>query len=190
MKGENKLVKRQTVWLLTMLSLMIVLSAYYMLSDKEDIAYIDQGEDNQEQFVNQDQSETTGDVDIDEVQNVGGSDFFTTIRMELQDKRNLQKDRLLEVIAANNASANEINEALNEIDYLEKIESKETILQETILSTDENYEDVLVRADENKVHVHVITDSLSKEAAIHIMQMVRDETGIDDVDVNFQPVNG
>src|SRR5690625_3878454 len=191
MKGENKLVKRQTVWLLTMLSLMIVLSAYYMLSDKEDLAYIDQGEsDLDDQIINEEQSEATSDVEIDDVQNVGGSDFFTTIRMELQDKRNLQKDRLLEVVGANNSSANEINEALNEIDYLEKIESKEAILQETILSTDENYEDVLVRADESKVHVHVITDSLSKEAAVHIMQMVRDETGIENVDVNFQPVNG
>jgi len=188
MKGENKLVKRQTVWLLTMLSLMIVLSAYYMLSDKEELAYIDENEE--DQSVNQEQSEATSDVDIEDVRNVEGNDFFTTIRMELQDKRNIQKDRLLEVVAANNASANEVNEALNEIDYLEKIETKENILQETILSTDDNYEDVLVRADENKVHVHVITDSLSKEAAVHIMQMVRDETGIDNVDVNFQPVNG
>src|SRR5690625_183244 len=91
MKGENKLVKRQTVWLLTMLSLMIVLSAYYMLSDKEELAYIDENEE--DQSVNQEQSEATSDVDIEDVRNVEGNDFFTTIRMELQDKRNIQKDR-------------------------------------------------------------------------------------------------
>src|SRR5690625_7894192 len=84
MKGENKLVKRQTVWLLTMLSLMIVLSAYYMLSDKEELAYIDENEE--DQSVNQEQSEATSDVDIEDVRNVEGNDFFTTIRMELQDK--------------------------------------------------------------------------------------------------------
>src|SRR5690625_4891739 len=173
-----------------MLSLMIVLSAYYILSDKDDYAYIVEDEMEGEQSVSQDNSYDTTDIEYEEVENMKGSEFFTTIRMELQDKRNLEKDRLLEVIASNNISANEINEALDEINVLENLESKESILRETILSTDEQYEDVLVRTEEDKVHVHIITDELSKEAAIHIMQMVRDEVGIDDVDVNFQPVKG
>src|SRR5690625_1327249 len=143
MKGENKLVKRQTVWLLTMLSLMIVLSAYYMLSDKEELAYIDENEE--DQSVNQEQSEATSDVDIEDVRNVEGNDFFTTIRMELQDKRNIQKDRLLKVAEANNVSANEANEELNEKDYLEKIETKENILQKNILKKNNKYENMIVR---------------------------------------------
>ncbi len=190
MRGENILIKRQTVWLLTMLSLMIVLSAYYILSDKDDYAYIVEDENEGEQSVSQDPTYDTSEIEYEEVENLNGSEFFTTVRMELQDKRNLQKERLLEVIAANNVSANEINEALEEINVLENLESKESILRETILSTDEAYEDVLVRAEEDKVHVHIITDHLSKEAAVHIMQMVRDEIGIDQVDVNFQPVKG
>ena len=40
---------------LTMLSLMIVLSVYYMMSDKEDLAYIDTGQEGIEETVNQDQ---------------------------------------------------------------------------------------------------------------------------------------
>ena len=68
-----------------------------------------------------------------------------------------------------------------------QVETKETILQETILSANENYEDVLVRAEEDKVHVHVITENLPREEAVQIMQMVKDELGEITVDVNFQP---
>lgn len=169
---------------------MIVLSAYYILSDKDDYAYIVEDEMENEQSVSQNDSYDNTDIDYKEVENMNGSEFFTTIRMELQDKRNLQKDRLLEVIASNNVSANEINDALDEINVLENLESKEEILRETILSTDEQYDDVLVRTEDDKVHVHIITENLSKEAAVHIMQMVRDEIGIENVDVNFQPVKG
>ena len=180
------MLKKQTVWQLTMLSLMIVLSVYYMMSDKEDLAYIDTGQDS-EQTVNQDQAEN--DVEVEGVTPVQGNELFTTIRMELEDERNIKKDRLKEIVASSNATTSEINEALNEIDEMEKIETKETILQETIIQENEEYEDVLVRAEDNKVHVHVITDNLPKEEAVSIMQIVKDELGEIVVDVNFQATN-
>jgi len=176
------MLKKQTVWLLTMLSLMIVLSVYYMMSDKENIAY-------KEQDTEQTVKEAEEDIVIDDINEVNSSELFTTIRMELEDERNIKKDRLKEIVASSNATTNEINEALNEMDEMEKIATKESILQEIILKTNENYEDVLVRAEENKVHVHVITDNLPKDEAVKIMQMVRDELGEMIVDVNFQPTN-
>src|SRR5699024_1473248 len=179
------MLKKQTVWLLTMLSLMIVLSVYYMMSDTEDLAYINSGEE-YEQTVNQDEDEGIGDVEVEDVRPVQGSELFTTIRMELEDERNVKKDRLKEVVASSSATTSEINEALNEIDEIERSATKEMILQETILSSQENYEDVLVRAEEDKVYVHVITDTLPKEDAVQIMQMVKDELGEITVDVIFQ----
>ena len=181
------MLKKQTVWLLTMLSLMIVLSVYYMMSDQEDLAYIDSGQEGMEETVNQDQNDS--DVEVEGVSPVQGNELFTTIRMELEDERNIKKDRLKEIVASSSATATEINEALNEIDFIENIETKETILQESILSENESYEDVLVRAEDNKVHVHVITENLPREEAVKIMQMVKDELGEITVDVNFQATN-
>ncbi|MEI3606781.1 SpoIIIAH-like family protein [Pseudogracilibacillus sp. SE30717A] len=181
------MLKKQTVWLLTMLSLMIVLSVYYMMSDKEDLAYIDTGQEGLEQTINQ--NEVENDVEVEGITPVQGNELFTTIRMELEDERNIKKDRLKEIVASSSATATEINEALNEIDTMEKVATKENILQETILSTNEKYEDVLVRAEDNKVHVHVITDNLPREEAVKIMQMVKDELGEMTVDVNFQATN-
>lgn len=182
------MLKKQTVWLLTMLSLMIVLSVYYMMSDQEDIAYIDTGDESLEQATLSEPI-NSDDVEIDEIRNIQPNELFTTIRMEVQDERSMKKDRLKEIVASSEATADEINEAIAEMDELDQLATKETILQETILATGENYEDVLVRTEEEKVHVHVITDTLSKEEANNIMQMVRDELGNRQVDVNFQPVN-
>lgn len=185
------MLKKQTVWLLTMLSLIIVLSVYYMTSDKEDIAYIDTNDQSFEQTVHQNDHDDVDqeDVEIEHMSEMQGSELFTTIRMELEDERNIKKDRLKEIVASSSATATEINEALNEMDALEKIQTKETILQETILASNENYEDVLVRAEEEKVHVHVMTEELAREEAVQIMQMVKDELGNVRVDVNYQGID-
>lgn len=179
------MLKKQTVWLLTMISLMVVLSVYYMMSDQNDLAYTDQSDTDLEQMVHQQNADET---EVTDVKQVEGEQLFTTIRMQLEDERSLKKDRLKDTVASSSANATEVNDALNEIDSIEKLESSELILQETILSTDKAYEDVLVRTKDEKVHVHVITETLSKEAANHIMQMVMDEMGEVRVDVNFQPV--
>ena len=64
--------------------------------------------------------------------------------------------------------------------------SKERILEDTILNQSD-YEDVLIRFDNDKVHVSVIVDQLSATEADNIMQMVRDEFGDVTAEVNYQP---
>src|SRR5699024_2987002 len=91
------MLKKQTVWLLTMLSLMIVLSAYYLMSDKEDFAYVET-----EQEVSQEnkENEENSEVEIDEVTEVENDDILTMIRMEMDDERSMKKDRLKEIVAS------------------------------------------------------------------------------------------
>src|SRR5699024_8353186 len=129
------MLKKQTVWLLTMLSLMIVLSAYYLMSDKEDFAYVEP-----EQEVSQENKE----IKIDEVTKVKNDDILTMIRMEMDDERSMKKDRLKEIVASSNATTTEINEALDEIDTLDSLSSKERILQESLMANNDTFEDVLV----------------------------------------------
>ncbi|APC48333.1 SpoIIIAH-like family protein [Virgibacillus halodenitrificans] len=180
------MLKKQTVWLLTMLSLMIVLSVYYMTSPaSEDLAYINDGQD-QEEAVPTDSQETEGEAEVEGISNMGEDELFTTIRMELEDERSMKKDRLKDIVASSSASADEKDQALRDIDVIEDVSTKESILEETILGS-EKYEDVLVRSEDDKVHVHVKVDTLSSTEVVNIMQMVRDEFGEVPVDVNFQP---
>lgn len=180
------MLKKQTVWLLTMLSLMIVLSVYYMISPgSEDLAYIDNGDAEQ---TSADPESVDEEAEVDDIENLGGDELFTTIRMELQDERSMKKDRLTAVVASSDATPEEKDQALNDIDALEEIATKEAILEETIIKAN-GYEDVLVRADEETVHVHVKANELSETEANNIMQMVRDEFGKITVNVNFQPTD-
>ncbi|MUK87165.1 SpoIIIAH-like family protein [Ornithinibacillus sp. L9] len=184
------MLKKQTVWLLTMLSLMIVLSVYYMTSpDNEDLAYIDTGQDateNGTEEASTDTAETTDDTEVGDMTNLGRDELFTTIRMDLQDERSEKKSRLEEIVASSNASTEEKNQALKDMDVIDQITTKETIIEESILANAE-YQDVLVRNDGDVVHVHVKADELSKEETVQIMRMVYDEFGEIPVDVNFQP---
>ncbi|WP_156290829.1 SpoIIIAH-like family protein [Oceanobacillus salinisoli] len=186
------MLKKQTVWLLTMLSLMIVLSVYYMISpDNNDLAYIDNGQPATEPAASTDvqiTDEEMEETEVDEMANIGGDELFTTIRMEVQDERSMTKSRLEEIVASSSASAEEKDEALREIDELEDASKKERILEETILSSAE-FQDVLVRSEEDKVHVHVKAEELSGTEANDIMRMVYDEFGEITVDVVIQPID-
>jgi len=184
------MLKKQTVWLLTMLSLMIVLSVYYIMSDQEDLAYINT-EDEAGQFnfdIDEQFAENTSeeDVDVENITTLGVNELFATLRMEIDDERSLQKERLQEIIASSESSTVDINEAMDGINEIDKVATKEKILQETILTSYDHYEDVLVRAEDEKVHVHVITKELPRIEAVQIMQLVRDELGEVAVNVHFQ----
>ncbi|MFD1170398.1 SpoIIIAH-like family protein [Oceanobacillus caeni] len=182
------MLKKQTVWLLTMLSLMIVLSVYYLISpNNDDLAYIDNGKESAEQAT-EDVTTAQGEgTEVDEMTNIDSNELFTNIRMELQDERSMSKSRLEDVVASGSASVEEKDEALREIDKLENTSKKEKILEETILASEE-YQDVLVRSENDKVHVHVQADEqLSGTEANHIMRMVYDEFGEIPVDVITQP---
>ncbi|GAB3791436.1 SpoIIIAH-like family protein [Virgibacillus kimchii] len=186
------MLKKQTIWLLTMLSLMIVLSVYYMTSpENDDLAYINNGQEEMDDTVNteEDIQAADGSAEVEDITNLGQDELFTTIRMELQDERSMKKDRLTDVVASSNASSEEKDEALRDIDKLDNLSAKESILEETIIASN-TYDDVLVRTDEDKVHVHVKVDELSNAEVVNIMQMVRDEMGEMTVDVIFQPSDG
>src|SRR5699024_3388678 len=173
MKGENSM-KRQTVWLLTMLSLMVVLSVYYIVADKEDVTFKEVDEEIMEE------------VTIEDIEEVSMNELYTTIRMELEDERNMKKERLKEIIASNEATTNEINGALEEMNELDTLSTKEQILQEMIKNNYDEFKDVLVRTDDDKVHVHIMSDELSKQEVVQVMQIVKDEIGNKEVDINHE----
>ncbi|MEN1970128.1 SpoIIIAH-like family protein [Lentibacillus sp. N15] len=183
------MLKKQTVWLLTMLSLMIVLSFYYMTSsNSNEVAFLENGKEQADETA---ATEEAGgdDAKVDDVTNLGSDQLFENLRLEMQDKRSKEVSRLEDVVASNSATTEEKNKAYDDIDAIEQQQSKETMLEETILSSSD-YQDVLVRFDQKDngiVHVNVITDELPQDQALNIMQMVRDEFGEIPVDVNHQP---
>ncbi|MBH0229832.1 SpoIIIAH-like family protein [Halobacillus yeomjeoni] len=184
------MIKKQTVWLLTMLSLLIVLSVYYMTSpDNGEMAFIqdqdwaevtkdEKGNENADGVV------TTGDGTV--ISQISTDELFAAIRLDKRNERDQLQEQLSEIVASSNFTTEEKNEALNRIETLKQTQSKESILENTIRAS-APYEDVLVRAEEDIVHVTVKSDELSKTETNQIIQMVSDEFGQKRVQVQFQP---
>ncbi|MDQ0350986.1 stage III sporulation protein AH [Alkalibacillus filiformis] len=192
--------RKQTVWLITMLSLLIVLSVYYMMSPGgEQVALIpDQDEEQTEENLDGDDGtepeEGTEDGDAGETSGLGvdlsmdelsADELFTTIRLETEDARSELREQLSSIVASASATTEEKNEAMEEMYALQTVAQKESILEQMI-QQEKEFRDVLVRHDEDVVNITVITTDLSPTDANHLMQMARDEFGDYEVIVRIQ----
>lgn len=185
------LLKKQTVWLLTMLSLVVVLSVYYVTSPDggSNLAFLDEKETAEDTSNIED---TQGQVDqVDQVgedsviSSISSDDLFTALRLDLTDSRNILKEQYQDLITSSEVSAEEKSIAIDKMEELEEIAAKETMLEMLIKST--GYEDALVRAEDNQVRVTVKAKEQSAHAANEIIRLVKSEIGSDvNVAVTFQ----
>jgi stage III sporulation protein AH len=185
------LLKKQTVWLLTMLSLVVVLSVYYITSPEKksnDLASIEQKAKDQ---VNQSQAKTktktAANAGKTVVSQVEGDADFEALRLKLEDMRSELKAELTAVVASTDLPPEERSKAMDQMQKLSQTAQKEEIL-ETLIRT-MGYEDALVRADGSKVRVTVKSKKKpSPTAANEIMLKVKKEIGETNfVAVEFTP---
>ncbi|MBO1626597.1 MULTISPECIES: SpoIIIAH-like family protein [Bacillus] len=207
------MLKKQTVWLLTMLSLVVVLSVYYVTTpDKMNTATPTAGEkvgqekQGVEKEVTKEATKETSNKETDKKEDgkketskketnkkesnvsVQSSDEnFTALRMQLEDQRSAQKEKLQDVMKSEKSSAEEISKAKDELNAIDKMQTKEGLL-ETVIKSQGGYNDALVRADGNDIKVTVKAAKHSQKEANKIIQLVRAEAGLKDVGVKFDPV--
>ncbi|MEK4229902.1 SpoIIIAH-like family protein [Solibacillus sp. FSL H8-0538] len=161
-------VKKKTVWLLTLFSLVAVISVYYVFE-------VDRGANILTIFTDDTLNETQiFGVDDEQTTTVNSeSDLFQEMRLELSNKRSQLREQLTQKIASEQHTAEEKSEAFNEMDALIKTESSEAMLEMLIKSV--GYTDALVRIEEEKVAVTVMSDEMSKEQANEIVYLVKSE---------------
>jgi stage III sporulation protein AH len=165
--------KKQTVWLLTMLTLMVVLSAYYLFNhqptDMNDFADGNELADmEQDNFLN-----TLGDVNSDmdmSVESMTDDDYFLSYRMEREATRAEMIEHYSEIISSD-ATAQAIAEAVGKQNEIwERAEAEMTL--EELLKT-EGYEEAVVVADADRVNVVVKSDTLDRRQVLNIIHLVR-----------------
>jgi len=203
--------KKQTVWLLTMLSLVVVLSVYYVTTpDKmntaspatgEKIGQEKQGTDKavtneapketpkkettNKETSNKETNKETSKKDAN-VTVQSSDENFTALRMQMEDQRSEQKARLQEVMNSAKSSATEKSKAKDNFDAITTMETKQELL-ETVIKSQGGYKDALVRADGTDIRVTVKAAKHSQKEANKIIQLVRSEGGSKDVGVKFDP---
>ncbi|KFM99092.1 SpoIIIAH-like family protein [Bacillus clarus] len=205
------MLKKQTVWLLTMLSLVVVLSVYYVTTpDKmnnaaptasEKIGQEKQGTD--KAVTKETTKETSKETSNKETDKKDGSkketskkdsnvtvqssdENFTALRMQMEDQRSVEKEKLQNVINSAKSSAEEKSKAKDNFDAITTMETKEGLL-ETVIKSQGGYKDALVRADGTDIKVTVKATKHSQKEANKIIQLVRSEAGSKDVGVKFDP---
>lgn len=189
------LLKKQTVWLLTMLSLVVVLSVYYITSPEQKENNIeaveqnakDQMENTQETKQNQETAKTDTKSGKTVISSIAEDDAFEALRMQIEDQRSQRKEELEEILASTDLPAEKRSEAIDQMQKLSETAKKEEVL-ETLIKT-LGYEDALVRADGEKVNITVKSKKKhSPSAANDIIQLVKKEIGETNyVAVEFQP---
>ncbi|WP_147533910.1 SpoIIIAH-like family protein [Bacillus marasmi] len=178
------LLKKQTVWLLTMLSLVVVLSVYYITSPEQKATNMANVEEKAKEKKSADT--TTSDDGKTVISGVASDEVFEALRLELEDQRNEMKEQLNEIMASTDLSAEKRSEAYDQMKSLDELAKKENVL-ETLIKT-MGYDDALVRADGEKVRITVKSKDHSASAANDIIQLVRTEIGeLENVVVDFQP---
>jgi stage III sporulation protein AH len=184
------LLKKQTVWLLTMLSLVVVLSVYYITTPEQksnDLAAVEEKANEETAGAKESSAEETASEDGETViSGVASDEMFETLRMQMEDERSRMEEELTNVMASTDLSAEERNEAKEKIDQLRDVAQKEILLETVIKAMD--YEDVLVRADGEKVRITIKSKDHSPTAANEIIQMVKGEIPqLQVASVEFEP---
>lgn len=179
-------VRRRTVWFMTLLSLVAVISVYYLVDPAKQFNGLTIFSDDTLQ-----ETAITGVTDTDGAkesitQEVSSpSHLFEEMRMQVSDERSQLREQLTQKIGSEEFTAEEKSEAYNEIDGLIKQESAEAMLEMLVKSL--GYTDAFVRAEGEKVTVTVMAEELSTTKADEIVYLVKTEMeGTKTVDVKFQ----
>ncbi|MCK2003386.1 SpoIIIAH-like family protein [[Brevibacterium] frigoritolerans] len=194
------LLKKQTVWLLTMLSLVVVLSVYYLTAPEENAADMTateqmEKEENKTESKTENKAETKGEnkTEKENSKNTEGSsvtiasgDEFESLRMQIEDERAKLNEELTAKMGNTELSAEERDEAYAKIEQLSETKVKENIIENLIVAMD--YNAALVRVDGTDVKVSVKADKQTKTEANNIIRLVRKEVSdAQNVVVDFQP---
>jgi len=209
--------KKQTVWLLTMLSLVVVLSVYYVTTpDKmntaspatgEKIGQEKQGTDKavtneapKETTKKENTSKETTNKETDKKENakketskkegnvsVQSSDENFTALRMQMEDQRSEQKAKLQEVMSSTKAS--ATEKNKAKENFDAITTMETKqeLLETVIKSQGGYPDALVRADGTDIRVTVKAAKHSQKEANKIIQLVRSEGGSKDVGVKFDP---
>lgn len=202
--------KRQTVWLVSMLSLMVVLSAYYLFTqDVESPDVLTDGSQTEQAANDATEAAASGNgLVVNEVEQPAGGEILSDadkaaldqieeqglaaggVFSELLAKREIKNteddNRIMAAINDTQKKPEEASAAIAELELLEEKNSKLTGIESELLKL---YENVVIDEQSDKYNVVVSSDKLEKKQAADIIKLVMTtmEVGADQVSVRYIP---
>ena len=161
------MINKQNLWFLTLFSLILVLSVYYITMPND--LLIASNITNKEEVEEDD--DTTKDKDtISEVEN---TDTLTALRITLDEERDKEKEELKTTMTKEDATTEEKNNAYEELKYLATVEGEEEKLEKLI--KEKHNLDSFVKVDSNTITVVAAKKKHDVTLANNIMRTIQGE---------------
>lgn len=159
------MINRQGLWFLTLFSLIIVLSIYYITMPNEIF-------ENEKVTVSDNKSNNKDKEKTKEV-NSENTSYIETLKIELDSERASLLDGLQEVINDGSKTTSEKNKAYEEMKQINDIKAKE---EEIVKKIKDDYSlDAYVKQSDDKVEVVIDSKKHDVELANKIMRTVQSE---------------
>lgn len=158
------MINKQSLWFLTLFSLILVLSVYYITMPNELLLTNNSAYNKEEKKSKEDKTVKTGVV-------VEESELLVAMRVNLEEERSMKKSDLEGLLTNNEATTKEKNEALEELKYLNFLTSQEETL-EAKLKTELEI-DSFIEIDGTQITVVAIKDKHDSTLANNIMRAIQ-----------------
>lgn len=155
------MINKQNLWFLTLFSLILVLSVYYITMPNELLLTNNNSYDKESTS----ETEETANVKVEE------SDVLTSLRVNLEEERSAQKAELQALLTDNEKTSDEKNEAYEKLKQLNSITGQEETIETKIK---EEYKlDSFVQIDGQQISVVIAKSEHDSALANKIMRTVQ-----------------
>ncbi len=149
---------KQNLWFLTLFSLILVLSVYYITMPNDLLVSSKKSND------------TTSSEVVDE--KIEETSSLVAMRVSLEEERQNEMDVLQELLTNEASSTEEKNNAYEKLKYLNELQGKEEEIEKKIKKTYDN--NCFVKIDNSNVNVVCIADKHDSTLANNIMRLVQE----------------
>lgn len=158
------MINKQSIWFLTLFSLILVLSVYYITMPNELLLT------NNSKQTEEKKTENTSKTEEAVIKE---SEILTALRVEAEEKRTEEINELNKTLNNNKASVEDKNNAFEKIKDLNSIKGKEQLLEKKI-KEDYKLDSFIKIDDNNQVRVVVSSKEHSVELANNIMRTIQE----------------
>ena len=160
------MINKQSLWFLTLFSLILVLSVYYITMPNELLLT------NNSNYLDTEQTSGSGDTGNTEV-TIEESELLVTMRVNLEEERSQTIADLRSTLTNETATSEEKNNAYEQIKYITDLKGQEELLEEKIKK---NFNlECFVKIDNNEIKVVAIKDTHDSTLANNIMKSIQEE---------------
>ena len=162
------MINKQNLWFLTLFSLILVLSVYY-ITMPNDLLIASSSTETEEET----KKEDTSSDDEKTISEVDEADSLTALRVSLDEERDKEKEELKTTMTKEDATTDEKNNAYEQLKYLSVIEGEEEKLEKLI--KEKHKLDSFVKIDNNTITVVAAKKKHDVTLANNIMRTIQAE---------------